>query len=312
MFPSHDHTNSSHNYNATIPYNCLFNDNVTLQLRYSALTPFAGTAQSYGECYNSTDWQRFTKLITSSAGNCANSTTTNTWNFTKDGDWSSSLGVYSSTWNEWVWPTNHTHCGGAWTDSRVIWTGNYTVNFTVRDTTDMSEVDATCVDNNGTIITSPQYLNNPNVSLTCTATGYEPLQTALWGIGGNNQNLTMTPYNVTIWFEQYNDTLINTTGYWADEDGVTRFNDNNITISIPTLVGNYSTVYFGYNQTLMEYLQFYEIDNDIITTTTENLTLIESPVITTYIKVIDIHGNPINDALVRIAMSDPSTHTSGS
>lgn len=180
------------------------------------------------------------------------------------------------------------------------------INYTIVNASGMV-ISPICTVLNGTI-TSDYIYNGNGITdlLTCTLSGYTTLLQPITMSDGNKQ-FTMNAKAINLGFKLYNGTSQSTSGYWTDGNRTENFTSNNLTLNLVNLQIGKVKIYFG-NNTLMNYTQFYDFDNDGVNGVNDNLTLMTG--ITkykVYIKVKDDGGNPINDALVRVAYSNPST-----
>jgi len=85
-------------YNVTIPDNC-FNQSKIILRFYSNNSQSGGTPNSYGQCYNGTDWNTITNVYSCSSSSVVHNTNSAS-NF-YDGDWSTNTvydNVYASGW----------------------------------------------------------------------------------------------------------------------------------------------------------------------------------------------------------------------
>lgn len=111
---------------------------------------------------------------------------------------------------------------------------------------------------------------------------------------------------VSFLFKLYNDSLQSTTGYWTDGVVAENFTANNITINLETLTGENLYVRWSWDSDIWNYTQFYDYIINSSVTLNENMTIMEDDNLNAvYIKVIDEFNNPVDDVLIRVAISSP-------
>lgn len=171
-------------------------------------------------------------------------------------------------------------------------------------------ISPTCTITNGAIDTNYYWSGETNDSypntLSCSLTGYYDLSQTIYA-NASVQSFTMTDKAMTIYFEYSNGSSATVTGYWTDENVTTNFTASSLVINVTDVLEGITKVYWGFNDTLMNYTQFYHFDNDWVTAVSENMTVLTADdLVPVYIKIKDESGNPINDALIRLSFSDPS------
>ncbi len=186
----------------------------------------------------------------------------------------------------------------------------YTNNRTLKNTAQYSFTGGllpTCDVENGSLTTSYLYTSGSTATdtITCTLGGYSDYVNT-YDVSDGDKTFTLAHNRLFLGFFYYNGSAYDTTGYWSDENRTVSFSGENLTINMSSTVEGITRVQFGYNVSAMNYTQFYEFDNNWAVNSTENMTIISTNTNAVYFKVRDTQGNPINDALIRIAVSIPT------
>lgn len=208
-----------------------------------------------------------------------------------------------------------------WADSGTNWTAYTYIEINVLDYANnhVDSVNMVCADASfDDDITSPYrtalstFTSQVYQAMNCTFTdlqNYNKVNTTEINFSQSTfqYNITMAQKELLLNYYFYNGTSATVTGYYSDGNVTGNFTDTNFTSILQDLVQGKVRVMFGYNETVLNYTQYYEYENDWITNTEENITVLENVDTSAYIKVIDESGNPIDDVLVRVAFSTPTT-----
>lgn len=223
---------------------------------------------------------------------------------------SSTYDCYNGTWVNMMtnFRTGSLNTGGIY-EENVTWNSVYQLDFRFNNT-DGTSLSPTCSVTYGTLDQSYRYTvgNSHSDTLICTLEGYATLNEN-FNVNEGDKNYTLQDNQIILNFNLYNGTKQITNGYWTDSNRTQNFTSNNLTIAVTDLIEGRTNVYFGYNNSLFNFTQFYDFENSWVSSTTENLTVMTDTTVLNqiYIKVIDLNSNPLDDVLVRIAISNPAT-----
>lgn len=186
-----------------------------------------------------------------------------------------------------------------------------TININCTNSADFSMI-------NGNYISLGVFLEgNDEAHLTCTyqsPTGdFDSNTTEVWFRTNETEyNITVTTSSLTLNFYNANGTAMTTSGYWTNGTyNLYNFTDVQFVQILRNMSQGIINVMFGYNTSPINYTQTYEFQNDWISATTENMYLLDSIDYKNYIKIVDESGNPISNALVKIAFGIPEEGSSG-